>query len=183
MARFPCIVDLDKQEKIDRDAFLPKAQFDLNPSVSCNRLSHELTTLKDLINHPSKKITDNLAQLQRPKLRDSHSKPALPRIQLLGHAQQHVGPEDFALREREAEEPLVQRGLGTAAGRAVAADQLFEESVQLRLDDRPQSRHEAARATRAALGVGRRAAGRAGRGGRAALGASRGERRGQERRG
>lgn len=82
MSRFPCIVNLDKQEKIDRDAFIPKPQFAENPSVSCNRLSHELMTLKELITSPSKKITDNLAQLQRPKLRDSNSKPALPRMQL-----------------------------------------------------------------------------------------------------
>lgn len=80
MSRFPCIVDLDRSGEVTRDTFIPKPQHAENPSVSCHRLHSELVALKELIRSPSKKIQDDLAALQRPKMsRESSAKATLPK--------------------------------------------------------------------------------------------------------
>ena len=80
MSRFPCIVDLDRGGEVTRDTFIPKPQHAENPSVSCHRLHSELVTLKELIRSPNKKIQEDLAALQQPRMsRDSSSKPTLPK--------------------------------------------------------------------------------------------------------
>ena len=65
--RLPYIADFGRGGGADRGAFLPKAQYDENPAVSCCRLSHELDNLRELIQSPSKRINESLATLQRPK--------------------------------------------------------------------------------------------------------------------